>query len=279
MAFLALHFAAPYVITQPQRNGEATTPEQLQLPYTPLAFITQDSIQLNGYWTKSEQDSSKGILILVHGIGGCKEHFLGLAKELSQMGIDALLFDGRAHGQSGGEFCTYGFKEKEDIAQLVDYIQQRQPDLPIGIWGNSLGGAIALQALELDERIQFGLVESTFTDLGQIVFDYKKRILKGFGWRFLSDYALYRAGVVADFEPDQVRPIDAVRHIEQPVFIAHGDADNNISYRYSEQLFANLKSKDKTFYLVKDAGHFGLFYEGGTPYKDSLMQFINRQLE
>ena len=52
-----------------------------------------------------------------------KNNFLGLGKELSKKGIESIVFDGRAHGKSGGEFCTYGFKEKKDIAQIVDKIK------------------------------------------------------------------------------------------------------------------------------------------------------------
>jgi len=70
---------------------------------------------------------------LIHGIGGCKEHGLNLTKELSQKGIESIVFDGRAHGQSGGAFCTYGFNEKRDISQIIDKIKEQSPDLPIGI--------------------------------------------------------------------------------------------------------------------------------------------------
>ena len=136
---------------------------------------------------------------------------------------------------------------KKDIAQIVDKIKARQPNLPVGIWGNSLGGAIAIQALEFDERIKFGIIESTFTELNQIVFDYKKRILKGIGLKFLSDYALKKAGEIANFKPFKVQPIESVKNIEQPIFIAHGDADENISSKYGQQLFDKLKSKDKQF--------------------------------
>lgn len=141
-----------------------------------------------------------------------------------------------------------------------------------------MGGAIAIQSLEYDERIEFGIIESTFTELNQIVFDYKRRILKGFGIRSISDYALKRAGKVADFEPLKIRPIESVKNIEQPVFLAHGDSDPNISFSYGEQLFNDLKSTDKEFTLVKNGGHFNLFDKGGKEYKEKIFAFIERNL-
>ena len=279
LGFIGVNNIAPYAITQPPRITESIVPENLGLISENLNITTRDKVDLSGYWIKSETDSSRGIIILIHGIGGCKEHFLNLAKELSERGIESIVFDGRAHGKSGGEFCTYGFKEKKDIAEIVDKIKERKPNLPIGIWGNSLGGAIAIQALEFDERIKFGIIESTFTELNQIVFDYKKRILRGIGIRNLSDFALKRAGQIADFEPHNIKPIESVKNIEQSIFMAHGDADENISYKYGQQLFENLKTSDKEFFLVKNGGHFDLFDKGGIIYKNKIMHFIDRNLE
>jgi len=279
LVIIGVNIIAPFAITQPPRIETSVTPEKMDLAFEELNILTIDSVNLNGYWIETEVDTSRGILILIHGIGGCKEHFLGLAKELSKKGIESILFDGRAHGKSGGEFCTYGFKEKMDISQIVDTIKARKPNLLIGIWGNSLGGAIAIQALEVDKRIEFGVIESTFTELNQIVFDYKKRILKGVGIRSLSDYALGRAGEVAGFDPLKIKPIESVKNIEQPVFMAHGDSDENISFKYGQQLFDNLKTENKEFVLVKGGGHFGLFEAGGNDYKNKIMGFIDRNLK
>ena len=243
-----------------------------------LNIHVEDSVNLKGYWIKSKQDRAKGLIILVHGVGGCKEHFLGLANNLANEGIESIVFDGRAHGESEGEFCTYGFHEKKDISKIVDFIKSRNSIIKIGIWGNSLGGAIAIQALEFDKRIEFGIIESTFTDLSQIVFDYKKRMSKGIGIRSLSNYVLRRAGKIGNFNPKKVKPIESVKNINQPIFIAHGDADKNISSKYGQMLFDHLKSTDKTFILVKGGGHFDLFKQGGKTYENKVMGFVKRQL-
>lgn len=278
IGFIGINNIAPYAILQPPRVNENITPQQLGLSSDTLDVLANDGINLSGYWIKTKRDTAKGIMILIHGIGGCKEHFLGLSKELAKNGIESIVFDGRAHGKSGGEFCTYGFKEKKDISSIVDKIKAKNPHLSIGIWGNSLGGAIAIQALEIDKRIEFGVIESTFGDLHQIVFDYKKRVLNGFGIKWLSDFALEKAGEIGDFNPHEVKPMESVKYIEQPMFIAHGDADQSISYQYGQQLFENLKTKDKEFVLVQDAGHFGLFDKGGLEYKEKILSFIEKNL-
>ncbi len=276
--FIAIHFIAPYFVLKPVRVKTDVTPKHFGLASQPLTIEVEPNLHLKGYWIPSKADTVKGIIIFAHGVGGCKESYIGVAQKLANRGIESILVDSRAHGESEGQFCTYGFYEKEDISKIIDFIQMKQPDTPIGIWGSSMGGAIGLLALAKDKRLQFGLIQSTFTDLHQIVFDYKKRILRGFGNRTMVNYVLKRAGEIANFNPYEVQPIEAVKNIEQPIIIAHGDADKNISYHYGQQLFDNLKSTDKEFYLVKDGGHVGLWDAGGKVFEDKMLGFIERQL-
>ena len=92
--------------------------------------------------------------------------------------------------------------------------------------------------------------------------------------RFISDYSLKRAGEIAQFDPSRVMPIEAVQHIEQPMFIAHGTADPNIKFEYGQQLFEKLKSKDKTFYPVEGANHYNLFQVGKAAYEQAIWEFM-----
>ncbi|WP_299676928.1 alpha/beta hydrolase [uncultured Tenacibaculum sp.] len=272
--YFIFHSVVPYAIIQPQRISINKQPKDLKLKSEEIDILTKDSLTLKGHWVKSNKETSKGILIFIHGIGGCKEHFLELSKKLAELGIESILFDGRAHGKSEGKYCTYGFYEKHDVSKIVDFIKQKKHNLKVGIWGNSLGGAIAIQALEKDKRIQFGIIESTFTTLNEIVFQYKKNLLKGFGIKFLSDFSLKRAGQIANFNPNKVKPIQSVTNITQPVLIAHGDADQNIPFNFGKELFENLKSNDKKFIPVKDGGHLDLFEKGGEKYQSELLNFL-----
>lgn len=278
-AFLGIHYIAPYGILQPPRVNGDLTPQQLGITSEPLTIEVAPDLNLRGYWLQSKMDSVKAIIIIVHGVGGCKESYLHLSHKLANRGIESIILDGRAHGQSDGQFCTYGYQEKEDISKVVDFIKTKKPTIPIGIWGNSMGGAIALLSLEQDKRLEFGLVESTFADLQQIVFDYQKRLAKGIGIRWVSDYAIKRAGILGNFKPEKVKPIEAVKNIEQPVIITHGEADINITYRYGQLLFDNLKSIDKEFFLVKNGGHENVHVVGGQAFENKMIGFIERQLE
>lgn len=271
-------YVLPYSIIQPPRFTLDLTPEDLDLKSTDFAVLTKDSIEIKGYWIKTDSVQAKSTIILVHGIGGCKEHFLNLAKELAEIGVESVLIDCRAHGKSGGQYCTYGYKEKYDIASVVDYIKENNDSIHVGIWGNSMGGAIAIQALELDKRIEFGIIESTFTSLEDIVYDYQKNFAYGLGIKPMCDLALSEAGDLANFNPDSVSPIHSVLSIYQPVLIAHGEKDEKINFEYGKLLFENLASPHKTFISIKDGRHSDLREKGGIEYRNSIVDFIHKQI-
>lgn len=278
VGFWGLNKIAPYSIIEPYRVNENYTPAEFGLESEKIVLYGVDSVELSAYWVKSLQDSVKGIVILVHGIGSCKEHNLTKARLLAEQGVESIVFDGRAHGESGGDYTTYGYYEKNDVSKIVEYLKAQEPALTIGIWGHSLGGAIAVQSLEIDDRIEFGVIESAFTEMDQIVFDYSKRMMKGIGIKFVSNYALKRAGKIAHFNPEEVKPIRSVKKIEQPTLFVHGDEDQRISVLYSEQLYANLKSSDKELYVIQGAGHVNLLEVGGEEYTSRVLGFINNNL-
>ena len=173
---LFTHFYAPRVITEIdnpvimliRKNPKPKRETQLSLDIVPFSFQTQDNLTLEALYFPTSRDTVNGTIILLHGIRAYKEHFASLAHGLTLLGFNAVALDMRAHGKSNGTHCTYGVKEKHDVSDLIDHLQLSEHiEGSIGIWGQSLGGAVALQAMAHDPRIEFGVVESAFASLGK----------------------------------------------------------------------------------------------------------------
>lgn len=143
---ITYHFA-PYVIVAKHTLTRDMPQNNQSVSFDKMTVYGKDSVFLDSYLVTPKLDSVKGILILVHGIGSCKEQFIQLSQRFAQEKIASFIFDLRAHGKSGGEYCTYGYWEKYDIEIIVNKLRQQFPSLPIGIMGSSLGGAVAIQAL------------------------------------------------------------------------------------------------------------------------------------
>lgn len=275
--WLAAEFLSPFLIIIPPPGHRYDIPNFNQGYFQAFELETFDQLKLSAAFRPSNESATKSVVIFVHGIGGKKEHFMGMADWLATQGFASVVFDGRAHGQSGGRYCTFGYKEKQDIMVIVQWIQKRLPDTEIGIWGNSLGGAIALQSLAIEPNLSFGIVQSTFADLEQIVYDYQNRILQGFGSRSLSNRALRRAGKIAGFDPASVRPAKTAEQLEQPILLIHGEQDKNISVDYAQQIFQAIPTTKKQFIRIPGADHFNVFEKGGSRLHDQLMNFLAKQ--
>lgn len=268
------HFVLPYAIISPPRRVETIGPGFLPFNFLDFPIQTYDSVSLSGTLVMPAEGTPRSLVIMVHGVAACKELFYPTAMEFSKHGVATLVFDCRAHGKSGGKYATFGYYERYDVKRVVDMLRVRFPELPIGIIGHSMGGAIALQALALDKRISFGVVESAFAELPQIVDDYGKRITKGLTPKFISKYVLWRASKIAHFDPWLVLPVRSAQAIEQPILITHGEQDGNITCEYSKKIFAACKSSQKELVIIPGAGHNNLHEVGGKAYYDKRMGFV-----
>lgn len=285
----AIHHILPYMIIIPYRvNAEAEKeagnfaegiyPADYQLTAKKWQLDVTEETKLIGYEFFTQAQPARGTFILLHGIGGCKEHMLSLASKLTNIGFNAVIYDARAHGESSGQYCTYGKNEVTDLQKILDKLENDSLAKPYAIWGNSLGGAIALQALAQEKRLTLGVIESTFSQLNQIIYDYQKRMIGGIGIRWVSDKVLTIAGEIADFNPDQIQPAQSAKHINQPVFMAHGNQDEHISMAYGKQNFEHLASSQKQFYEVNNGNHFNLWLKGGREYESAILSFINTNI-
>jgi len=255
------------------------TPESFDLEADTLVYKSKEGLYLRGYLIYSNIIPQKGTVIFVHGIRAYKEHFLPVCKLLAERGYNSVIVDLRAHGESEGKYCTYGFYEKYDIKALADKLYKiKNISRNIGIWGQSLGGAVAIQALALDKRIKFGIIESTFSEFNTIVHDYIKNKV-GFDIPVFSNYLIWRATHIGNFKADSIIPSQSAKKITQPILMAHGVMDDRIKIEYGKSNFANLSSKEKEFIEIPKANHLNLWQIGGKVYFDKVFAFIDKQVE
>lgn len=239
-------------------------------------FKSFDNIELSSYLTYSNLDTAKGTIILLHGIRSNKEHFVALSSQLSRLGYNSVAVDSRAHGQSDGIHCTFGVKEKKDVSELITVLSKEENITEnIGIWGQSLGAAIGLQAIGEDTRIKFGIIESTFSDFRAVTNDYLRHYA-GFTFEPLTNYFVHRAGEIAEFDPEEARPIQYCEKIEQPILIVHGNKDERIAIQYAKANYAKIPSLEKEFIEVKNAGHSNVWDVGGSEYFERVVKFIEK---
>lgn len=249
-------------------------PEDFQLKARKLAIQTPDGITLSAWLVESNLDTTFATVVQLHGISNCKESNFPRARVLADSGYASLLLDLRAHGESGGEYCTFGYCEKNDLKVVADTLKQRAPNRPIAIWGASLGGAIALQTMAADPRYAFGIIESTFDEYPKVVAEYGADYLFGFRPQWVFDRVMHKSGAIAHFDPYDVMPVQSAALIDRPVLFLHGDKDARIPIEFNKRNFEALKNPDKKWFTVAGAGHSNLWAIDGAELKKVVNEFL-----
>ncbi|MGA9364644.1 MAG: alpha/beta hydrolase [Bacteroidota bacterium] len=275
----------PLIILQPhritaedyRRCTNVISPADLQLPFNELSVHTNDGVTLVG-WFVSADSPAKGTIIYLHGVGDNRISGLPVAKTFCDHGYNVCLYDSRRHGDSGGKFCTYGYQEKFDVEAVIGLLGRSYGSSlgRIGLFGVSMGAAVALQSAAIDDRIVAVVAEGCFTDLRTISLDRQRRIIK-LRWEFLGNLVMNKAERIAGFECDVVSPLKALEGIQVPVLFAHGTEDSIISPRYSEMLYRKA-NEPKELYYIRNAYHNNTWIVGGKEYEEKLISFFDRWL-
>jgi uncharacterized protein len=269
--------AMPYMPISPWKRTSSASPADYGLRFDSLAVTAEKGLILRGYLIHANTPKPKATLILLHGIGSCKEGNLWFSKTLADNGYNSVIYDQRGHGKSDGQYCTFGYYEKGDVSKFIDVVKAQFSTLSVGIHGASMGGAVALQALAADKRLNFGIVESTFHSLEDVIIEYGYSYFK-FRSRWLAQRVLTKSAAIANYNPFEIKPLDACKKIEQPMLLVHGDCDEKIPMAFNQLNFQALASSKKEFYIVKKAGHDDVGEKGGLVYIEKILSFIENAL-
>jgi pimeloyl-ACP methyl ester carboxylesterase len=275
----------PLILLQPHRRKKdwyarhttITEPRLAGLPQEDITLTTPDGIELS-CWLVLRPNNVRGTILYLHGIGDCKIGGIALTRFLYDLGYNVILYDSRRHGESGGRFCTYGFFEKHDVSTVIDYLQRR-PGFSagkIGIFGTSMGAAIAIQAAAIDHRIAGVVAEAGFTTLRTVTVDYQRRLFK-LPWHFLRNVAFARSQKIAGFKARQVAPLEDVAKIHCPILFVHGAEDTFIDVKHSRILFEGAH-QPKELLIVEGATHNNVWEVGGIRYEQALKSFFLKAL-
>jgi pimeloyl-ACP methyl ester carboxylesterase len=283
-AFVIL-ILGPLILLQPHRRSKEwyakvtnfLEPRDKVVPQEDISLTTPDGVRLSCWLIKRRR--ARGTIIYLHGVGDCKINGVELAAFLYSLGYNVFLYDSRHHGESGGKYCTYGFFEKHDVSTVIDYLQQREDFKlgKVGVFGTSMGAAVAIQAAAIDLRIASVVAEASFTTLRSIAVDYQRRLIK-LPWHFLRNIAFARSQKVAGFKARFVAPVEDIKKLHCPILFVHGLEDTFIDVEHSKRLY-RIARDPKQLLLVDGANHTNVWEVGGNKYKDTLAAFFKSSLK
>ncbi|MEP7238765.1 MAG: alpha/beta fold hydrolase [Ferruginibacter sp.] len=233
-----------------KKKNNVTTDSTFKTIY----LTTKDSIKLEAWYITT--DSSKGTVILFHGHGGNKSDVFKESESFNKMGYNTLLLDFRSHGSSGGNTCTIGYDETEDIKLAYDYIKNKG-EKNIVLWGISMGASAITKAVKdyqiTPEKIILEMPFGTIEDAAA-----GRLKMMGLPTQPLATLITFWGGVEHGFWAFGMKPQEYAASIKCPVLLQWGRNDPRVSKREEDILFNNITGTNKKFVIYETAGHESL---------------------
>jgi fermentation-respiration switch protein FrsA (DUF1100 family) len=259
------------------RWPDKNLPSVYNLPYEEVKFLSRDRLQLAGWLILRDKNFST--VILCHGLGTNKSDLLGMARFIYEAGFNVFLFDFQGHGESQSRFTSFGYLEQRDLEAAMDYLAKRSDveNKNIGVFGLSMGGAVAIAVAAEDERIKAVISDSAYRNLYSSMVHHARIFyhLPGFPTNiFLRLSYFLRFGN----DPRRVSPEDVIERISsRPVLLLNGERDNQTPPENARILFEKA-SQPKEIWIIPGAGHgeaYGVYWE---EYQKKIVEFLKRNL-
>jgi len=237
-----------------------------------------DGVGLRG-WKMRPRTPNGDWVILFHGILDNRTGVVGHAEFLLRRGYSVVAMDARAHGESGGEMATYGWKERYDTVAITNVLFSTENVRHLAALGVSLGGAIALQSAAVEPRIEAVVAEDPFADLREVSYDYAglhvSPLLGKTLFRPATILALIRLREAGGFSPDDVSPEKAVAARSFPVLLICGTRDRIIPCRHAERIYEAARGP-KDLWIVEGAEHAAALGHAPAPYERRVSGFLEK---
>src|SRR3984885_8581058 len=245
---------------------------------TDFTVRANDGVELRG-WKVVPSSANGDWVLLFHGVSDNRTGDLGHAEFLLRHGYSVVMMDSRAHGQSGGDMATYGWKERYDTVAITNALYATEKVRHLYAHGVSMGAAIALQSAAVEPRIAAVSAEDPFASLREVTYDYAGLDISPFLGKTLfcpaSIFAIRALAKAGGFDPDEVSPEKAVARRPFPVLLICGTNDHRIPCRHAEAIY-DAATGPKELWIVRGAGHASALGQARAEYENRVVGFYEK---
>lgn len=248
--------------------------QQYQLDTYALSLVTADGVRLSAHYTPARNGAA---IILSHGYKMSSSEMIPIAALFAQHGYGVLLQDQRAHGMSTGEQISFGRDEWYDLDIAVNFLEQQLRITSIGLFGNSMGGALSLCYTARDSRIKAVIAQSPYASIEHSI---KKGVrqftgLPAFPFAPLVHFMAQRK---LNINSAKIAPLSSIANIHpRPVLLMMGGQDN---YVEPQGIFAlhNAAGEGTQLWYEHDLKHVEFYQKHPAEFERRIMTFYAHHL-
>ncbi len=224
-----------------------------KLPCERLYIKSFDGIHLAGSYYNNNSDTT---ILLFHGYrSDGKFDFAYAVKFYIGLGINVLVVDQRANGESGGRLITFGIKERRDAVSWTEYINQKYSPKNIFLSGVSMGATTVMMAsnLDLPENVRGIIADCGFTAAPDIIKKVSRQAFKINAEPILPTLDVM-CKLFGKFSLYETSTVKALAESDVPIFFIHGKRDGFVPCEMTEISYEAARG-EKYIYLVENADH------------------------
>lgn len=249
------------IIYQPDKYLYAT-PEKFNVKFEAFTIASLDGTKLSAWRMKSKQPNPKNLLLYFHGNAqNLTSHFVN-SVWMMEHDYEVIIFDYRGYGLSEGRPEPRGVAE--DGLSFLNYSHEQFKKGNFKrfiVYGQSLGGAIALKSLEdfkHRDEISLLVLDSTFLSPREVAREKT----------FWPLSLIVSNSSTAD---------PKLSHLTMPVLSIHSSEDFVIAYDLGQRLYKRITtSPKKDFWTFNVRGHGDVFYVENKKYQQEFLEYIQR---
>lgn len=193
-------------------------------------------------------------VIYMHGNSSCRLEALELVPLVLGMGVTLFAFDFSGCGISEGEYITLGYREKDDLREVISYLRASHKVSTIALWGRSMGAATALLHGHRDPSIAAVVLDSPFSSLERLAREiidkaqikHKPEFLVKAFMKMMRSTILKRSGL----DILKLKPIENVSTCFIPALFVAGTGDQFIPPQHATDI-CDAYAGDKNLILVE----------------------------
>ena len=280
LGFVLVFVVVPYWLahfittfgTRPDDLELTSTPADFGLEFEEVAFTSSDGVSLKG-WYLGGGDRGASI-VCSHGLFRSRREVLDRGVFLRQAGFNVLLLDSRRHGASGGERVTLGFDERLDVQGGARFLQNRNPEDRLMLFGVSMGAAASLLAAAETPEVVSVIADSSFLSLEHTITHHLKLF---FGLpRFpLGDELIFFLERAAGFEKEDFDLEQAVERIgDRPILFIAGSDDERMPVELQNRLYRVARSSMSELVVIEGATHGAAYRTEPDTYQAVILDFL-----
>lgn len=237
------------------------------------------------YQSWQPQGEPKAVLVIIHGVAEHSNRYLNLVDNLLPENIAIYSYDQRGHGSSPGQrgYIESWSEYRTDLKRFLELVHQREPKLPVFVYGHSQGALIILEFLIQDTDHIAGIIVSgppldttqAASPLLVVAAKFLSRVWPTFSFdspinpaqlscdvrvvqKYQDDPEVFKiltARWGTEYLNAQNRTREHTSDIDLPILILHGGDDSICDPQASQDLYDQVSSTDKTLKIYPSYFH------------------------